>query len=287
MTTADGRPTLSRADIHAQYGYPIGTLERWWRNRAANGHPAAVPADGRALRWDAEEWAAWDRRRLNPPAPPAHLRTREQLAAEHRLSLSRLDLLWANRAANGHPAAVPADGRALRWDAEEWARWYPLYLQAEPRWFRATEPADSSGGDPDELIGPAEFARVIGHRTPEWVNRAAKAGERPPGFPAPATWDILPTRRRPKWRRRDAETYAEYRRTAPPPARPGRPKGARATSAPYAGDPRLHLAQTMLAQYPDEPTTRIIERLQHKWSKPTSYSSWVKIITAARTHPET
>ncbi|MGW0786148.1 hypothetical protein [Streptomyces sp. NPDC002913] len=274
VITRDGRTLVSRADIAHRYGYPVSTLERWWTNRARNGHPDAADRDGRRLVWDAGEWEMWDRHRLN-------LRTRAELADAHGLSLSRMDLLWANRDRNGHPPVI-VRGRTHCWDAAAWASWYTEYARSEPNWYQPA--AHVGAGDPDEEIGPAEFARILGHSGTSWITRAVATP--PPGFPAPTSAKKLPSgRERPQWRRRDADAYAQSR-AANPPARPGRPKGSTAQPHPYAGDPRLQLARQVLRDHPDETTSQLTRRLDEQSERPTSASAWLKILGTARQHPE-
>lgn len=139
--------------------------------------------------------------------------SRDELAAAHGYSRTTLERLWADRAANGHPDAH-RDGRTLTWDAAEWAAW------------------DHSRQD---LITGAEFARLLGHRDSSWVSKAATVP--PEGFPAPVEWGDPVNRRRPKWRRSDAQHYADNRpSTRPPPAPATAPAPAAAPPTPTTPD---------------------------------------------------
>lgn len=277
MITVDGRTLLSRADLHEQYGYATSALERWWAERETNGHPPAHRHAG-ALYWDAEEWAAWNRRRTTAPTGWS---TRDQLADEHGVSRSTLDRLWKERARNGHPEPTRYGG-VMHWDSAAWGRWY-AELQRRTAAQAAPLPHSPRGGTPHEEIGPSEFARILTHKDNSWVSKAAITP--PPGFPEPDSWGDPEARKRPRWKRHRAEEYARTRHTAP------RPRGRRAGSTntqpyPYAGDPRLTLARQVLADHPDERTARLIERLAELSDQPASPSTWTKIITTARRHPE-
>lgn len=212
-------------------------------------------------------------------APPGWL-TRDQLAAAHGVSRSTLDRLWRDRAANRHPAPVRYRG-VMHWHSATWGQWH-----AEHRHHAAARtaplPYRVAGGDPDEEIGAAEFARILGHKDNSWVSKAVAAP--PAGFPAPDSWGDPEGRKRPRWRRHRAEDYARTRHLQP--IKRGRLPGSRNSPPyPYATDPRLALARRILADHPDERTARLIERLQELSDTPSSASTWTKILTTARHHP--
>ncbi|MFM9625098.1 hypothetical protein ACKI14_45160 [Streptomyces turgidiscabies] len=214
------------------------------------------------------------------PTPPAGWLTRDQLAAAHGLSRETLNRLWRARETNGHPQPNRYGG-VMHWDSAAWGRWH-AELQAQRAAAVPPLPVQDAGGDPEELIGPAAFGRILGHNDNSWVTKAAISP--PPGFPEPDTWDDTVNRKRPKWRRRLALEYAHTRHTQP------RPYGRRAGSRndqphPYAGDPRLDLARQILAEHPDERPARHIERLQALSPQPASASTWTKIVKTAREHP--
>ncbi|MFF5808244.1 hypothetical protein [Streptomyces sp. NPDC012746] len=187
--------------------------------------------------------------------------TRADIQAQYGYSAMTLKRWWAERATNGHPAAL-RDGRTLTWDAAEWEAWDRQRQQ--------------------DVVGGAEFARMLGHRDNSWVSKAAVTP--PPGFPEPVEWGDPTARRRPKWRREDAQRFADNRTGTRPPAGAGRPLGARTGTA-YADDPRLILAIQVLADHPDERAARHIERLQGLMPG-SSASTWTKILKAAREHQE-
>ncbi|MER7828040.1 hypothetical protein ABTX85_36405 [Streptomyces sp. NPDC096097] len=182
--------------------------------------------------------------------------TRDELAATHGYSRTTLERLWADRATNGHPDAQ-RDGRTLTWDATEWAEW------------------DRGRQD---LITGAEFARLLGHKDSSWVSKAANVP--PEGFPAPTEWGDPENRRRPKWRRGDAQRYADTRTSSLPPAGAGNRSGSRRGTS-YTDDPRLALARRILAEHPEERPARHIERL-HQLMPGSSASTWTKILQTAR-----
>ncbi|MFG2753917.1 hypothetical protein [Streptomyces xanthophaeus] len=187
--------------------------------------------------------------------------TRADITAAYGYSPTTLARWWADRINNGHPPARK-EGRVLTWDAAEWQAW------------------DRSR---QETVGPAEFARMLGHADNSWVSKAAAVP--PEGFPQPVEWGDPVARRRPKWRREDAQHYADTRTTTRPPTGAGTRPGSRRPSAPYAGDPRLAVARFILAKYPDERPARHIDRL-HQLMPGSSASTWTKILQAAR-HQDT
>ena len=210
--------------------------------------------------------------------PPPGWLTRDQLAAAHDVSRSTLDRLWSNRDANGHPAPVRYSG-VMHWDSRAWGHWHTQLRQT------AAAPAEElpRAATSDEEIGVAEFARILGHKDNSWVSKAVKAP--PAGFPAPDSWGDPDARKRPRWRRHRAETYARTRHLQP--IARGRRAGTSLNDLPYpyARDPRLTLARQVLAEHPDARTARLIELMQERSEAPSSASTWTKILTTARQHP--
>jgi hypothetical protein len=213
-------------------------------------------------------------------SPPGWL-TRDELAAAHQVSRSTLDRLWRARADNGHPEPTRYAG-VMHWHSPTWEQWYTDHkqrsaAQAEPA------PVHDTGGDPNEHINSTEFRRILGHRDNSWVSKATVAP--PPGFPEPDSWGDPVNRKRPRWKRSRALEYARTRHTQP------RPRGRRAGSRndqpyPYAGDLRLDLARKSLAEHPEDRPAWHIEHLQQLSEKPTSASTWTKILKVAREYPE-
>ncbi|WP_051801806.1 hypothetical protein [Streptomyces sp. NRRL F-525] len=217
--------------------------------------------------------------------PPKGWLTRHQLAAAHGISGETLSRLWRARATNSHPEPVRYGG-IMHWHGPTWASWYDE-LQKQQAAAAPPLPVTDDDGDPDELIGPQVFRRMLGHNDNSWVSKAAV--NPPPGFPEPDTWGDPVNRKRPKWRRRRAREYALTRHTQPRshgPRAHGRRAGSR-NNPPYlyAGDPRLALARQILAEHPDERTARHIERLHELSPDPASTSTWTKILKTAREHP--
>jgi predicted DNA-binding transcriptional regulator AlpA len=196
VTRPGGGPLRTRSELMAAYGLGRSTLEKWYRERAANGHPEAAGTVGRELAWDAGAWDHWyTARRTTVPVPPGLL-TRDELAAEHGLSRHALKRLWAERAANGHPEPAHQAGRALYWDAGRWAAWYEGHRAA-------------GTGEPDDLVTQAEAARILGLAQ----SSVTVYAKRPPaGWPKPAEEESLAGGRvRRRYRRGDLLAYARHR----------------------------------------------------------------------------
>ncbi|MEU3084100.1 hypothetical protein ABZ697_27775 [Streptomyces albidoflavus] len=209
------------------------------------------------------------------------LSTRAELAAYHGISSSTMDRLWAARDTNGQPA--PVETRPMRWRTAEWDRWYtnlPAGTGTASTTTRTTTPPPPPPGDPQDLIGPSEFARILGVDSHAQISRAAKARpeDRPEHFPAPDDWGDPVARTRPKWRRHRAEEYARLR-PALPVARPGRPKGTAKPGGPYAGDPRRALVDQALADHPDLSARALARQLAARHPD-TADRTWERIIRA-------
>ncbi|WP_026403051.1 hypothetical protein [Actinomadura rifamycini] len=196
MSFLHGRRVRTRNEIMEAHGLGRSTLEKWYRERASNGHPEPAGKVGAQLAWDADAWDRWYAAR-EAPAVPSGLATRDDLAARHGLSRHRLKQLWADRAANGHPEPARRAGKALYWDEAEWAAWYAALAERPP------------AEDPDDLVTLAEAARILG-LAPTSVTVYAK---RPPaGWPEPARTEPLAGGRvRRLYRRRDVRSYAARR----------------------------------------------------------------------------
>ncbi|MFB4306084.1 hypothetical protein [Actinomadura sp. GTD37] len=193
MTTLDGRRVYTRADLMAEHGIGRSTLEKWYRERASNGHPEPAGTVGSQLVWDAGAWDAWYAARGSRAVPPG-LVTRDELAARHGVSRHRLKQLWADRAANGHPGVAHREGKALYWDEDAWTAWY-----------RALEERPPEEG-PDDLVTLADAARILGLAQ----TSVTVYPRRPPaGWPEPARVEPLGGGRvRRLYRRRDILAYA-------------------------------------------------------------------------------
>ncbi|WP_026415731.1 hypothetical protein [Actinomadura oligospora] len=198
MTFLDGRRVYTRADLMAEHGIGRSTLEKWYRERAANGHPEPVGTVGSQKAWDAEAWDAWHASRTSEDIPDG-LITRDELGARHGLSRHRLKQLWSERVDNGHPAPARQVGKALYWDDAEWSAWYAEYSA------KAARPEES----PDDLVTLAEAARILGLAQ----SSATVYAKRPPaGWPTPAREERLGGGRvRRLYRRSDVLAYGEGR----------------------------------------------------------------------------
>jgi hypothetical protein len=136
-------------------------------------------------------------------------------------------------------------------------------------------------GNPDDLGGPADFARALGHADASTLSHWLT--DPPPGFPEPDTWTDLPSgRRRPKWQLRRIRAFADTRPYRG--QRSGRRPGTRANATPYADDPRLALARRALATHPDARNADLIPHLQATAAPEhtSSRSTWHRILNAAR-----
>ncbi|MFC0036821.1 hypothetical protein [Actinomadura rayongensis] len=192
-TLPDGRRVYTRADLMDAHGLGRSTLEKWYRERAANGHPEAAGTSEGRLVWDAGEWDRWYAARST--GVPSGLVTRDDLAARHGISKHRLKQLWADREANGHPEPVRRHGKALFWDEAAFLSWYAGL--------------GSAPADPDDLITLAEAGRMLG-LAPGSVTVYAS---RPPrGWPEPVRVETLGGGRvRRLYRRGDVAAYGASR----------------------------------------------------------------------------
>ncbi|MEU1133350.1 hypothetical protein ABZ383_26435 [Streptomyces sp. NPDC005900] len=259
MIIQNGRRLLTRAELAKETGLSVSTLQRLWNACETNGHPPVAHREGRTLHWDADAFAAW----RQPTS--RRLLTRAELAEETGLSPRTLQRLWDARESNGHPPVAHREGRTLRWDADEFAAWHTA-LQA----------------DAGEEIGPANFARILGHKHTKWVSESARSSTPPPNFPAPDRWEDGPRGRRPIWKRARAQHYADKGRHETPPRRGRYSRQRNNPPYLYAGDPRLALARQVLAEHPDESNAQLIDRLERLADAPSSRSTWTRILAAAR-----
>ncbi|MFC4910420.1 hypothetical protein [Actinomadura gamaensis] len=204
MSFLDGRRVYTRADLMAERGIGRSTLEKWFRERAANGHPEPVGTVGSQKAWDADAWDAWYAARESESIPDGLL-TRDELGAKHGLSRHRLKQLWSERAGNGHPAPARQVGKALYWDDAEWSAWFAEY---EANTANAAHAA-AHEQDPDDLVTLAEAARILGLAQ----SSATVYAKRPPaGWPTPAHEEQLGGGRvRRLYRRSDVLAYGESR----------------------------------------------------------------------------
>ncbi|MFI6518778.1 hypothetical protein ACIBF1_24705 [Spirillospora sp. NPDC050679] len=200
MTMLDGRRVRTRTDLMAAYGLGRSTLEKWYRERAENGHPEPVGTVGAQHAWDAEEWDRWYAARRSAPKVPPGVLSREELGARHGLSRHRLKQLWADRAENGHPEPAHQSGKALYWDADEWAAWYADLADEAP-----------DEGDPEDLVTLAEAGRMLGLAQ----TSVTVYPKRPPaGWPEPAKVEPLGGGRvRRYYKRADILAYAARSRS--------------------------------------------------------------------------
>lgn len=210
------------------------------------------------------------------------LATRAELADIFNVSVSTLERLWAQRGSNGHPPPADAVGGQPgpprpRWCVTTWRGWYEGYL-ARRRGGTARV------GNPDDLGGPVDFARVCGHADVTTISHWLR--EPPPGFPNPDSWIDLPSgRRRPQWTLRRMWEFADRRTYRG--QRAGRRAGSRGNAHPYAGDARLDLARQALVEHPEARNSELIPRLQAAAGPEhaSSRSTWNRILNVARQRP--
>ncbi|WP_043469296.1 hypothetical protein [Kitasatospora sp. MBT66] len=206
--------------------------------------------------------------------------SRTDLRRVHGLSESTLQNLWVNRESNGHPAAEIIDG-VMHWDSVEWATWHHELQRS--RAAANTTNAPKLDGDPEEMVGPAEAAKICGFADSTTVSHYVKTP--PEGWPDPDDWDELPTRRRPKWKRWRLWQYLADRKGRGHAG--GRPTGTGSRVAyPYQGDERLTLARQALAANPKATNAELIPQLLELTEKPYSRPTWNNILKSARAHPE-
>ncbi|MFE3601385.1 hypothetical protein [Streptomyces sp. NPDC059142] len=212
--------------------------------------------------------------------------SREDLSERSGYSQATLANLWRDREANGHPPARRI-GRALYWDLEVWAEWFERHQERQTpgQWFERhrhqtarEEPTVDRTGDPDEELPPAGQARVLGV-DPGRITQYAK--NPPPGWPAPARVEQLPTRVREYRTRRQLWDFADsnprFRAVG------GRPVGYSPTKG-KAPDPRIRQAAEALAALPGKGPGEVAAVLAERHGQ--SVATWKRIITQARKAPQ-
>lgn len=159
----DGRTVLTRAEICRTFDVGQSTAERWWRERGHNNHPPVVLREGRRQWWDEQAMAEFIET-VGEPDEIEHegrtLCTRRALARQTGVSSRYLQSLHSQRAESGHPDAVLRRGRSDYFDREAFHVWWEAVQAAQ----RASLTAVDRSGDPDELVGLTEAARVLGYR---------------------------------------------------------------------------------------------------------------------------
>ncbi|MGI5353571.1 hypothetical protein ACQEU8_36165 [Streptomyces sp. CA-250714] len=272
MAMLNGRRVLTRRELAEKHDLSVTHLEKLYREREANGHPAPVDAPGRELMWDATEWRRWYKELTGT----AGLETREDLQERTGLARSTLELLYRERENNGHPLPEKTVGNTMYWNTKAWDAWYAEY-KANQAW--RTE-IDRSGNAEDEIT-LAEAARVL-HMEPTSIT---KYPVRPPKhWPEPIRVEPSPSGGRVKrwYRRGDIWKYGELRERGGG----GRPAGTSKTTRrfPYDGDPRLDQARTALKASPDTPTAQLAGDLARQHGG--TAGTWSHIVRSARQNPE-
>ena len=181
--------------------------------------------------------------------------TRAEMAEWSGLATVTLYVLYRERNTNGHPEPLRVLGGVPYWVEEEWRSWYEGYRRKKRE--RLTEVA--FGGDPDELLGTAEAARVLGFSSRSVIH--VYLSTRPGYFPEPD--DIELTRggrliRR--WRRDTLWAFARtrqggYSRGPMPPVPP------RVRQPPYSKHRFIDDARKALLENPTPTARQLGERL--------------------------
>lgn len=218
-----GRTVLNRAAICATYGVAVSTAERWWRERATNGHPPVAYREGRRQWWDEQAMRAFIDTGRGEPDQLTHesrvLLGRAALARRYGVSEQYLTDLYHRRTDNGHPEPVTRQGRRLYWDPDLMDSWWEQRQAAQRA---ALTPVDRSG-DPDELLGLTAAAAVLGYEDAgtlrAYISRDGR--EDHPYFPEPDAVDEAGRRR---YTRRTLWQFADRRSR---PGRAGHPRPAR------------------------------------------------------------
>ncbi|MET9122189.1 hypothetical protein [Streptomyces sp. NPDC004528] len=165
-----------------------------------------------------------------------------EIAAEHGLTVSRINGLYAARERNGFPEAVDSRGRARLWIKADVDRWFNE--REISRFHHHVPPAR----DPEDLLNASESSRYLGYKNPMQVTIYTR--EHPGYFPEPDVVEDLGTAKRPyrrkKWRVRTLDNWMSER--------PGKGKhtGAMRTppplpDVPVDGDPEELLGATQTA----------------------------------------
>jgi hypothetical protein len=160
-------PPCGGARFHSVRDPGSGSGSRQRQLGGSNGHPEPVLRDGRRLFFDEDELLSWGRaqleRRTNPPARITRdgrtLITRAELGRITGLSEQHLAGLYSQRAENGHPEAALRESQWLYFDELACREWHDRYRQAKV----ATLTEVDRSGDPDELVGIREAARLLGY----------------------------------------------------------------------------------------------------------------------------
>lgn len=200
----DGRTLVNRAALAETTGEHPDTLAKWWRARERNGHPAVQELDGEQV-VDLVDWRAWhaeytgDRRMIDG----VEWLSRAELARRSGESIDNMDMLWKSRATNGHPPGRRV-GRKLFHPGDQWTTWH---ARRRARIREGLTTVDRSG-DPDELLGLGDAARLLGYTSPSTILKYIERGQWPP----PDQVDLGPRGNQlRKYRRQTLWTIADHR----------------------------------------------------------------------------
>lgn len=222
----DGRAQINRAEIMRLVPVSTTQLDKWYRQRERNGHPHSV-RDGRDVFFDEDTWMSWYRDHRDQASGGTIVRTgrtlitRSGIAGMTGLPASYQGNLYMERASNGHPEAVERVGRWLYFDRDEVLAWLAGLHAAK----RSTLTEVDRSGDPHELVGIGEAARLLGLASSKTIESYLSRNRG--YFPPP---DQVRPRR---WRRSALWTFADGRTR---PGRAGRGGGWRPATADPAGE---------------------------------------------------
>ncbi|WP_447035511.1 hypothetical protein [Streptomyces sp. DSM 118878] len=98
--------------------------------------------------------------------------SRADLRKVHGISEPTLQNLWTDRENNGHPPVAEIIDGVMHWDGDVWAKWHHE-LQRQRATANTTNPPKLDG-DPEEMVGPAEAAKVCGFADSTTVSHYVK-----------------------------------------------------------------------------------------------------------------
>lgn len=189
------------------------------------------------------------------------------------VALTTADGWYRNRARNGYPEKAGRIGRTDYWYEDEWAAW----VSRRERSRTDTLTRVDRGGDPDELVGASEAARMLGYSGRDVIHANRRLGY----FPRPDSYGPARNGRpAPLWKRSTVWSAADGR-VGIGGSREPRARRPVLKPHPYAGDQRL---EDVLSQLRAGRRPRAAD-LAAAWR--TSRSTAERILRTARTLLET
>lgn len=203
---------------------------------------------------------------------------RDGAADAARLGVSSIDKLYAGRVGNGFPERIPGTGTA-EWYEDDVRDWRVRHQQAK----RATLTPVDRTGDPDELVGPAGAAEILGYRDPQNLRHSSVW---PRLLAAVDHQESLPSGRvRRSWKRRTVQDIADQR-TGKGGGRPaGTPRSghldrtgdpdellAAAAAARVLGYGRAQALPAAVLEHADQVSTGPAGRTRRRWKRSTLWT---------------